>query len=134
MSETGYKGISYPFRVSSQGGAVTTTTDKFDSSHIDDSIRQILGTYELERPMEPDIFCRFDMALFEPNDEEFQEVLKDIISEDLERLEDRIEVDVDNITFDVEEIEGISYLYVTIPYTVIKYNVETSTTFNLGEV
>ena len=134
MSLSGFKGISYPFRVSSQGGAVMTDTNEFDSSHIDDSIRQILGTYELERPMESDVFCRFDMALFEPNDEVVNSLLKDLIIEDLSRLEDRIEVDEDSIEFEVYEVDGVSYLYVTISYTIIKFNTYTTTTFNLGEV
>ena len=134
MSLSGFKGISYPFRVSSQGGAVMTDTNEFDSSHIDDSIRQILGTYELERPMESDVFCRFDIQLFEPNDEVVNSLLKDLIIEDLNRLEDRIEVDEDSIEFEVDEVDGVSYLYVTISYTIIKFNTYTTTTFNLGEV
>lgn len=135
MATSGFTGLSYPFRVSSQGGAVLTTTDSDDSSHIDESIRQILGTSELERPMELDIYSNLDSTLFEPNDEALHAIIKSIIVEDLTDLEDRISVEEDNIeiTTDLDE-NGVECLFATITYTILKWNTETTTTFNLGEV
>lgn len=134
MSSSGFTGIGYPFRLNSQGGIVTTTTSKNDSSHIDDSIRQILSTNELERPMETEIYSNIDQVLFEPNDEGTQAILRSIIVEDLERLEDRISVSEEDIDFVVEEESGIEYLYVIITYTILKYNSEFTSQFKLGEV
>ena len=134
MSSSGFTGIGYPFRLNSQGGVVTTTTSKNDSSHIDDSIRQILSTHELERPMETEIYSNIDQVLFEPNDEGVQAILRSIIVEDLDRLEDRISVSEEDIDFVVEEENGIDYLYVIITYTVLKYNADFTSQFKLGEV
>ena len=134
MSSKGFTGLSYPFRITSQGGSAISTTSKDDSSHIDDSIAQILGTYDLERPMEPEIASNLDTALFEPNDETLQELLKNIIAEDLERLEDRISVSEEDIDFVVEEDNGIEYLYAIITYNVLRYNATFTSQFKLGEV
>lgn len=135
MSVSGFTGLSYPFRITNQGGSAMSTTSKSDSSHINDSIAQILGTYESERPMEMDIFSNLDISLFEPNDDGLKEILKSIIVEDLERLEDRISVSEDDIDFSVKtDSDGVNYLYVTITYLVLKYNTYTTSQFKLGEV
>ena len=134
MSSSGFTGVGYPFRINSQGGVVVTTTNKNDSSHIDDSIRQILGTYELERPMEVEIFSNLDQALFEPNDEGIQSILRSIIVENLERLEDRISVSEKDIDFVVEEDDGTEYMYAIITYKVLRYNATFTSQFKLGEV
>ena len=134
MSSSDFTGLGYPFRINSQGGVVVTTTNNNDSSHIDDSIRQILGTYELERPMETEIFSNLDQALFEPNDEGVQAILRSIIVEDLERLEDRISLSEEDIDFVVEEDNGVEYLYAIITYKVIRYNSTFTSQFKLGEV
>lgn len=134
MSSSGFTGLSYPFRINSQGGVAVTTTNKNDSSHIDDSIKQILGTYELERPMETEIFSNLDQALFEPNDEGVQAILKSIIVEDLSRLEDRISVSEEDIDFAIEKHGGVEYLYAIITYKVLQYNTTFTSQFKLGEV
>ena len=135
MTSSGFTGLSYPFRINSQGGAVVSTTSSDDTSHIEDSIKQILGTYESERPMEMDIYSNVDTALFEPNDEGLQAILINIIAEDLERLEERISVEEDDISiFTDVDSDGIEYIYVTITYKVLKYNTYSTSTFKLGEV
>lgn len=135
MSSSGFTGLSYPFRVNSQGGAVTSTTSRSDNSHIEDSIRQILGTYEYERPMETSVYSNIDTALFEPNDEGIQSILINIIAEDLNRLEDRIYVEEDDISLSVDiDSNGVECLYATITYKVLKYNSYATSTINLGEV
>ena len=123
MPQSGFTGISYPFRISNRGGVVLSTTDYDNPQHIEESIQQLLGTSFLERPMEADIYSNVSSLLFEPNDVALQQVLKSRIVEDLERLEERIECDEDGIEFTVEvDDNGVEYLYATITYKVIKYN------------
>ena len=81
-----------------------------------------------------DIFSNLDQALFEPNDEGVQAILRSIIVEDLERLEDRISVSEEDIDFVVEEDNGIEYLYAIITYNVLRYNATFTSQFKLGEV
>ena len=51
MAQSGFTGISYPFRVTNRGGCAMSTTSKTDPTHIAESIQQIFGTSYLERPM-----------------------------------------------------------------------------------
>ena len=133
MPSEGFTGISYPFRINSQGGVVLSTTSSDDTTHIDESIRQILGTNYLERVMEPDIYSSIEDYLFEPNSEHNQAMLKQQIVSDLERLEDRIEVSSSDI-----EIKSVSedfgeVLYVSITYLVTKYEAYYTTIVKVGE-
>lgn len=134
MAVSGYTGISFPFRVGSKGGIVMTTTNINDPEHIEESIRQILTTYELERPMEHEVYSAIEDFVFEPNDESLQAIMKSVIVEDLERLEGRIELSEDDIEFEVEEDEGVSILYAIITYKVIKYETYYTSQIKLGEV
>ena len=134
MPSSGFKGISFPFRVSSQGGIVTSTTSSTDPTHIAESIRQIFGTRFLERPMESEIYSTVDTILFEPNDESLQQVLKSRMVADLERLEERIEVGEDDIEFFVQSEAKGEFLYATITYKIIKYQTYYTTTVKVGEV
>ena len=52
MKQSGYTGISYPFRINNRGGCAMSTTDTNTPTHIAESIQQILNTDFLERPME----------------------------------------------------------------------------------
>lgn len=136
MSEVGYKGISYPFRVGSKGGVVMSTTSKSDATHISESIQQILNTDFLERPMESDVYTTVTSLLFEPNDVSLQRVLAMRIVDDLTRLDDRIELEQDGVSFEVQtDSDGIDYLYANINYTVVKYSTSLYTTkVKVGEV
>lgn len=134
MPSSGFKGISFPFRVSSQGGIVTSTTSMTDPTHIAESIKQIFGTNFLERPMEADIYSTVDAILFEPNDVSLQQVLRARMVADLERLEQRIEVAEDDIEFFVESESSGEFLYATISYKIIKYQTYYTTTLKVGEV
>ena len=44
MPQSGFTGISYPFRISNRGGVVMSTTSRHDPSHISESIQQIFNT------------------------------------------------------------------------------------------
>lgn len=134
MSQSGFKGISYPFRISNRGGVVTSTTSKTDPTHIAESIQQILNTNYLERPMESEIYTTVTSLLFEPNDIALQQVLKSRIVDDLERLETRIECDEDGIEFVVEAEDEVEYLYAYITYKIIKYNTYYQSKIKVGEV
>ena len=134
MPQSGYTGISYPFRISNRGGVVMSTTGKNDPTHISESIQQIFNTNFLERPMESDIYNTITTLLFEPNDLTLQQVLKTRIISDLERLEDRIVCDEEGIEFVVEEEKGVEYLYANVTYRIIKYQTYYTSKIKVGEV
>lgn len=134
MPQSGFKGISYPFRISNRGGVVMSTTSKHDPTHIAESIQQIFNTNFLERPMESDIYSNVTALLFEPNDVALQQVLKSRIVDDLDRLEERIECDEDSVEFEVEIEDDVEYLYAYITYKIIKYNTYYTSKIKVGEV
>ena len=135
MPQSGFTGISYPFRVSNRGGVVMSTTSKNDPTHIAESIQQIFITNFLERPMESDIYTSVTSLLFEPNDIALQQVLKSRIVDDLERLETRINCGEDDIEFEVEVDEnGVEYLFASITYKIIRYNAYYTSKIKVGEV
>lgn len=134
MPQSGYTGISYPFRVSNRGGCVMSTTSRTDPTHIAESIQQIFNTSYLERPMEAEVYTTVTALLFEPNDIALQQVLKTRIVDDLERLEERIECDEEGIEFEVEVEDDVEFLYANITYKIIKYNTFFTSKIKVGEV
>ena len=134
MPQSGFKGISYPFRISNRGGVVMSTTSKNVPTHIAESIQQIFNTNFLERPMEAEIYSNVTSLLFEPNDIALQQVLKSRIVSDLERLEERIECDEDSVEFEVETEDDVEYLYAYITYKIIKYNTYYTSKIKVGEI
>lgn len=136
MAQSGFTGISYPFRVTNRGGCAMSTTSRTDPTHIAESIQQIFGTGYLERPMEGgDVYTTVSMLLFEPNDESLQQVLKSRMVADLERLEERVECEEDDIEFVVDTDEnGVEYLYANLSYRIVKYNTFYTSKIKVGEV
>ena len=134
MPQSGYKGISYPFRINSRGGVVMSTTSRTDPTHIAESIQQILNTNYLERPMESEIYTTVTALLFEPNDISLQQVLKSRIVNDITRLESRVICEEDGIEFEVNNESGVDILYATITYKIIKYNTYYTSKVKVGEV
>lgn len=134
MPQSGYTGISYPFRISNRGGVVMSTTSRTDPTHIAESIQQILNTNYLERPMESDIYTTVTALLFEPNDISLQQVLKNRIVNDISRLEERVVCTEDGIEFEVIEENGVDILYANISYKIIKYNTYYTSKIKVGEV
>ena len=134
MPQSGFTGISYPFRVSNRGGVVMSTTSRTDPTHIAESIQQIFNTNYLERPMESEIYTTVTSLLFEPNDIALQQVLKSRIVDDLDRLEQRIECDEDGIEFEVEVEDDVEFLYANITHKIIKYNTYYTSKIKVGEV
>lgn len=134
MPQSGFTGISYPFRISNRGGVVMSTTGKNDPTHIAESIQQIFNTNFLERPMESDVYSSISMLLFEPSDETLKQVLKARIIADLERLEERIECEEDDIEFETELENNVEFLFVNISYKIIRYNTYYTSRIKIGEV
>lgn len=134
MPQSGFTGISYPFRVNNRGGVSMSTTSATDPTHIAESIRQIFNTSFLERPMESDIYTTVTSLLFEPNDEALQAVLKSRMVDDLERLEERVTCSEDNIEFTIEIEDDVEFLYANLTYTIIKYNTSYTSKVKVGEI
>lgn len=134
MSQSGFTGISYPFRVNNRGGVSMSTTSATDPTHIAESIRQIFNTSFLERPMESDIYTTVTSLLFEPNDEALQAVLKSRMVDDLERLEERVTCSEDDIEFTIEIEDDVEFLYANLTYTIIKYNTSYTSKVKVGEI
>ena len=134
MPQSGFKGISYPFRISNRGGVVMSTTSRTDPTHIAESIQQIFNTNYLERPMEAEVYTTITALLFEPNDIALQQVLKTRIVSDLERLEQRVQCSEDGIEFEVEVEDDAEYLYANITYKIIKYNTYYTSKIKVGEI
>lgn len=134
MPQSGFTGISYPFRVNNRGGVSMSTTSSTDPTHIAESIRQIFNTSFLERPMESDIYTTVTSLLFEPNDEALQAVLKSRMVDDLERLEERVTCSEDDIEFTIEIEDDVEFLYANLTYTIIKYNTSYTSKVKVGEI
>ena len=134
MPQSGYTGISYPFRISNRGGCVMSTTSRNDPTHIAESFQQIFNTGFLERPMESQVYTTVKSLLFEPNDISLQQVLRKRIVDDLDRLEERVECYEDGVEFEVEEEGGVEYLYVNITYKILRYNAYYTSKIKEGEV
>lgn len=130
----GYKGISFPFRINVQGGVVMTSTSAYSVPHIVESIHQILGTNYLERAMEPDVYSDMIAGLFEPNDKVLQNVMKHRIVNAITRLDDRVSISEDDITFEIERTEEGSVLYANLVFEVDKYETSFTERVKVGEL
>lgn len=133
--QSGFTGISYPFRINERGGVAMSTTSATDPSHIVEGIEQILRTNFLERPMEADQYSNVSTSLFEQDDKSLQQVLKTRIADDIERLEDRVECSADNIDFTIEiDDDKVEYLYATVTFKILRYNTTYTKKIKVGEV
>ena len=128
MAETGFTGISFPFRIGVRGGVVTSTTSVSDIQHILEAMEQILRTRPMERCMEYHFKSDIDQDIFEPNDASCRTLLAYQVEEALRELEDRIKVE----SVDVES-EG-STLNAVINFTVLKYNTVHAAKIKVGDL
>lgn len=124
---SGFKGVSFPFRLGNKGGIVLSTTSYTEVPHIEESIKQILSTRKGERIMEPQFGSLIDTQIFETNDESSHALIKFQIEEALKEQEPRIEVEDIKLTSEGE------FIYVTLEYKVIQYNTNYTYTFKLSE-
>lgn len=134
MALTGFTGMSFPMRITPQGGVAVSTTGIDDSTHIEESIIQALHTYRGERCMESEVYSELDELLYSPNDLTLQKLASEMIIDCLGRLDDRIQVEEGDIKFNVVDEDFGSTLYATITYKVIKYETSYTTTVRIGEI
>lgn len=125
---TGFTGISFPFRIGVKGGVVTSTTSVTDVQHIVEAMTQILLTHPKERSMEFHFKSDIDTDIFEPNDASTRTLLAYQVEEALRELEDRIEVNSVEITSEDEKI------FAVINFTVLAYNTVHTTKIKVGDL
>lgn len=128
MSQKDFHGISFPFRIGQKGGVVMSSTSVSDATHISESIQQILLTFKYERGMEYHIYSELDTALFEPNDVSALTLVEYQIKDAIKRLEDRVEVT------NVDVYSENNVLYADISFNILKYNVNYTNTFKVGDI
>lgn len=122
-STKGYKGISFPFRVTSRGGIAVTSTSATDLSHIEEALRQLIGTARGERIMEA-YGTERSPALFGQAEEMNPQValLKLYVEEALARDENRVKLEYINVAAKETEDEE-DYLEVNLGIWVEQYGV-----------
>lgn len=128
MSDKGFTGISFPFRIGVRGGVVMSSTSVTDAQHIIEAMTQILGTRPKERCMEYHFKSEVDTAIFEPNDTSCHTLIAYQVKEALRELEDRIEVN----SVKVSSVD--SSLYVTINFTILAYNTAHVANIKVGDL
>ena len=126
--ETGFKGISFPFRIGNKGGVVMSSTSSFEVPHILESIQQILTTKPYERGMEMVFHCSVINNIFDINNESLYQLVEYQIREALEKWEDRIEVDK------VEVYGEEEFVYSDITFTVKLYSTVHETRIKAGDL
>ena len=125
--QSGFKGVSFPFRIGGNGGVAMSSTDTTDVPHIIEAMEQILLTRPRERRMEYHFKSDLDTDIFEPNDISSRNLVRHQIKDALSTLEDRIEV------MNVEVESQGSGIYATIYFKVLMYNTTYSTKIKVGE-
>ena len=93
------KGIKFPFRINAVGGTGTSvaTSETFD--HINESIRQILGTRIGERVRLLEFGSRLKELVFEPNDDVLKNLAKVYVADAIRSWEKRVilkEIDINS--------------------------------------
>lgn len=125
--QSGFKGISFPFRINSTGGVTMSSTSISDVPHITEAIEQILLTKPRERRMEYHFKSDLDLDIFEPNDMSARCLIEHQIREALTTLEDRIEI----VSVDVQSDNN--KVYASITFKVLMYNTTYSNKIKVGE-
>lgn len=128
MSEKGFTGISFPFRIGVKGGVVLSSTSVSDAQHIIEAMTQILGTNTGERCMEYHFRSEVDTAIFEPNDASSRTLIAYQIEKALGELEDRIEVN------SVEVTSRDSSVFAVINFTILAYNTTHIASIKVGDL
>lgn len=118
------RGLKHPFeflrRTGAPGISVATSTEH---AHINESIRQILGTRIGERFMRPDFGSRIHELVFEQNDDVLKGLLRHYVRDAISRWEKRVYVT--DVSFDTAAANFDRYvLPVRIVYRVISSQVE----------
>lgn len=125
--QTGFTGISFPFRINGKGGVTMSSTSVSDVPHIIEAIEQILLTKPRERRMEYHFKSDLDTDIFEPNDSSAKNLIEHQIREALGNLEDRIEVVNVDISSEDNKVQA------DIAFRVLMYNTTYSSRIKVGE-
>lgn len=125
--QTGFTGISFPFRINGKGGVAMSSTSVMDVPHIIEAIEQILLTKPRERRMEYHFKSDLDIDIFESNDPSLRSLIEHQIREALTNLEDRIEV------VSVSTYSEDSKVFADITFRVLIYNTTYSSKVKVGE-
>lgn len=128
MSERGFTGISFPFRIGVKGGVVTSSTSVSDAQHIVEAMKQILCTRPMERCMEYHFKSDIDSDIFEPNDASCRTLIAYQVEEALRELEDRIEVN------SVDVVSEGSTINAVINFTILAYNTAHVANIKVGDL
>ena len=128
MSEKGFTGISFPFRIGVKGGVVTSSTGISNSQHIIEAMTQILNTRPMERCMEYHFMSDIDSDIFEPNDASCRTLISYQVQEALRELEDRIEVN------SVDVVSEGSTVIAVIHFTILAYNTAHVANIKVGDL
>lgn len=128
MSEKGFTGISFPFRIGVKGGVVTSTTSVSNAQHIIEAMKQILGTRPMERCMEYHFKSEIDSDIFEPNDVSCHTLIAYQVEEALRELEDRIKVNSIDIVSEDNTINAV------IHFTILAYNTAHVANVKVGDL
>ena len=128
MSERGFTGISFPFRIGVKGGVATSTTSVSDAQHIIEAMKQILGTRPMERCMEYHFKSDIDSDIFEPNDASCRTLIAYQVKEALTKLEDRISVRSVDIVSEGSTINAVIY------FTILAYNTVHVANIKVGDL
>jgi phage baseplate assembly protein W len=120
MAQSGYKGISFPFRFNKKGGVTTSTTSKEDVSHIIESVKQIIQTAFKSRVMMPYFGCELNTIAFQNiSDTNIGEITL-YITEAINNWDDRVEVENVSLTTEAQD-DGTEQNIVDITINVQKY-------------
>ena len=128
MSEKGFTGISFPFRIGVKGGVVTSSTSVSSAQHIIEAMKQILGTRPMERCMEYHFKSDIDSDIFEPNDASCRTLIAYQVEEALRELEDRIVVN------SVKVVSEGSTVNAVINFTILAYNTAHVANIKVGDL
>jgi len=121
------QGISFPFRIGGKGGVVTTKSNLNDPTHLAESIRQILSTNLNERVME-NFGSNISSAVFDPNDESTQTLIKYEIVDALNQNDKRVIVTTD----DIEIYENDEKLFAVVNFKIKDTDQQSSTNIEIG--
>ena len=124
------KGMKFPFGFTQRTGGVykgTSTEESEDIQHIEQSLRQILGTVVGSRVIRRDFGSLLASIVFDPNDVTLDVRLDYIIRRAIETWEPR--VIIGPITTDRTEWQD-GRIYIDIAFTIIKTNVASNMVFS----
>ena len=125
------RGISFPFRISSKGGAAISVANSNSVGKLVESMQQIVGISEGERCMEFDVYSEVRSLLFSSvdTDDTILSVCEDMVKDAINRLEPR--VSVNDVVIKVDELTNsiIAVVNFTVNNTKDTYN----TSLGLGD-